>query len=148
VTTICYKDNEIAFDSRCTAGDRIVDNNYNKKRSIEGYHFFCAGSTLDIEKLIAAVFDQEFDLHPKREGNLQAVAFLVSPDSQDYKCGYVDDELILMPLDGRSCDAIGSGEEYAIGAMDAGLSAKDAVKIACNRDIYSGGRIRTFRIQE
>jgi ATP-dependent protease HslVU (ClpYQ) peptidase subunit len=51
-----------------------------------------------------------------------------------------------MPLDGRSCDAIGSGEEYAIGAMDAGLSAKDAVKIACNRDIYSGGRIRTFKI--
>lgn len=146
MTTICYKDGTISYDSQATAGDRIVDSNINKKRTVEGYHFFCAGSIIDIDKLIAAVFDQEFDLHPKREGCLQAIAFLVTPDRQVYKCAYQDDELILIPIDSDKCDAIGSGEEYAIGAMDFGASAKDAVKVAMNRDIYTGGRIRTFVI--
>ena len=146
MTTIAYKDKQIAFDSQCTAGDRIVDINVNKKRSVDGYHFFCAGSVIDIDKLIGAVFNQEFDLHPKREGCLNAVAFLVSPDNLLYKCGYSDDELFLVPMDFKQCDAIGSGEEYAIGAMDAGCSAKEAVKISIGRDIYSGGRIRTFNI--
>lgn len=36
--------------------------------------------------------------------------------------------------------AIGSGWKFAIGAMDAGASAKKAVDIAKKRDIYSGGR--------
>lgn len=35
--------------------------------------------------------------------------------------------------------AIGSGSSVAIGAMDAGKSAKEAVLIACKRDIHSGG---------
>jgi ATP-dependent protease HslVU (ClpYQ) peptidase subunit len=37
--------------------------------------------------------------------------------------------------------ATGSGEEIAIGAMDAGASPEEAVAIACKRDIYSGGTI-------
>lgn len=38
--------------------------------------------------------------------------------------------------------AIGSGQEIAIGAMDAGATPDQAVAIACKRDIYSGGTIR------
>jgi ATP-dependent protease HslVU (ClpYQ) peptidase subunit len=41
--------------------------------------------------------------------------------------------------------AIGSGATLAIGAMDAGKSAADAVKIACARDIYSGGSITVLK---
>lgn len=35
--------------------------------------------------------------------------------------------------------AIGSGQDYALGAMEAGKSALDAVVIACKRDPYSSG---------
>lgn len=146
MTTICYRDNEIAYDSQVTAGERIVDSQYDKRKNVEGYNFFCAGSVIDIDKLIAAVFDEDFEIHPKKEGCLEAVGFIVTPERVVYKCGYQDDELILIPAVSGRHDAIGSGEEYAIGAMDAGCSAREAVKIAAGRDIYTGGRIRVFKI--
>ena len=49
---------------------------------------------------------------------------------------YVD-SLRPIPL-GQIKWAIGSGGEYAFGAMDAGASAKRAVEIACDRDTNSG----------
>ena len=48
----------------------------------------------------------------------------------------------------RGICAIGSGGCYALAAMDAGATAKESVKIAIGRDIYSGGRIRTFKVSE
>lgn len=39
--------------------------------------------------------------------------------------------------------AIGSGQDYALGAMEAGASPAEAVEIACRRDVYSGGEIIT-----
>ena len=37
--------------------------------------------------------------------------------------------------------AIGSGANFALGAMDAGAEVKEAIQIACQRDLYSGGEI-------
>lgn len=37
--------------------------------------------------------------------------------------------------------ATGSGQDFAIGAMDAGMSPVVAVTIACKRDVYSGGAV-------
>lgn len=146
MTTIAVKDNIIAFDSRSTAGDRIISNNMSKRRSHYGYNFFFAGSLIDIDKLIQLFFDEEAPVKKRKNGYLEATAYIVGPDRELYICGYEDDELIVFPIGDRSCDAIGSGAMYAIGAMDAGASAKEAVKIAAGRDIYTGGRIRTFEI--
>lgn len=44
-------------------------------------------------------------------------------------------------------DAWGSGAEYAIGAMDAGLCARDAVIIAAGRDKNSGNGVLTFDLR-
>lgn len=41
--------------------------------------------------------------------------------------------------------AIGSGAPYAMGAMDHGAKAAEAVRIAIKRDINSGGTIKTIR---
>ncbi len=43
--------------------------------------------------------------------------------------------------------AIGSGGEYALVAMDAGLSPKEAVKAAAKRDTGTGGKIRTMTVK-
>ena len=42
--------------------------------------------------------------------------------------------------------AIGSGTKLALGAMDAGRSAKRAVEIACGRDPYTAGPVVTMRL--
>lgn len=42
--------------------------------------------------------------------------------------------------------AIGSGWVIALSAMDAGATAREAIEIACRRDIYTSGRIQTLRV--
>jgi len=43
---------------------------------------------------------------------------------------------------------MGTGNEYAMGAMKAGASAEEAVRIACEIDIHSGGEIQVVNIKE
>lgn len=44
--------------------------------------------------------------------------------------------------------AVGSGQDYALGALHAGLSAKDAVEIAAKIDTNTGGEIIVLDIHE
>jgi ATP-dependent protease HslVU (ClpYQ) peptidase subunit len=44
--------------------------------------------------------------------------------------------------------AVGSGADYALSAMDAGASARDAVAIACRRDIHSRPPLHVIRLQK
>lgn len=44
--------------------------------------------------------------------------------------------------------AVGSGREIAIGAMDAGVSAKRAVEIACRRDPNSRGPVHVVTLKQ
>jgi len=44
--------------------------------------------------------------------------------------------------------AVGSGSDLAIGAMDAGVSPEEAVRIACWRDTHTGGEIQVVNIAE
>jgi len=41
----------------------------------------------------------------------------------------------------------GSGEFWAMAAMDFGCSAKEAVKYAMTRDMYTGGKIRVIKVK-
>jgi 20S proteasome alpha/beta subunit len=44
--------------------------------------------------------------------------------------------------------ATGSGSPYAFAAMDAGASAKEAVRIAIKRDANSGGRVQSLKLKD
>jgi ATP-dependent protease HslVU (ClpYQ) peptidase subunit len=44
------------------------------------------------------------------------------------------------------CAATGSGMEYALGAMLAGKSPKEAVKIAMKHDAYTGMGVKGYRV--
>jgi ATP-dependent protease HslVU (ClpYQ) peptidase subunit len=61
----------------------------------------------------------------------------------------VDGSVLWVDHKGREQDtptpcAVGTGQDYAYGAMEAGASALEAVEIACRRDLYSGGSITVF----
>jgi len=43
-------------------------------------------------------------------------------------------------------DAMGSGEEFALAALDHGKTAEDAVAYAATRDSGTGGKIRVFDV--
>lgn len=52
----------------------------------------------------------------------------------------------LVPVEEVPFVATGSGRELALGAMAAGASAEEAVRIAAQFDVYTGGRITTLSL--
>lgn len=58
-----------------------------------------------------------------------------------------DWNFIPVPLEDEFC-AIGSGAAFAIGAMEAGASAIEAVEIAIRRDTGSGGKIVSYAVAD
>ena len=144
MTTIAYKDGVIAYDSLETQGSHICDKDCNKHTVEQGIHFFMSGAACDEHALIDC-FVNGRDGEGK-ELNCSAVAY----DGEDiWECGFSsDDGFWKVRRKPELKLSIGSGSDYAFGAMDAGLSAKEAVKIAAGRDTGTGGRIRTFKIRK
>lgn len=139
MTTIAYKDGIVAFDSYVTTGDMVVDFNCNKSQKHKGVMFVFAGDTRHETNLIEAWFDNSNQL----DSNAQA---FVIEKGRVYHIGFDSECSLLIEEITEPCFAIGSGQRFALGAMDAGCNAVEAVKIACNRDIYSGGRVRKVKV--
>jgi hypothetical protein len=93
-----------------------------------------------IEWLLAGMPD---DAKPEMPEGPDSFTVLVATEVGLYE--YVD-SLRPIPL-GQIKWAIGSGAEFAFGAMDAGASAKRALEIACTRDVNSGLGIDVFTLK-
>jgi len=140
MTTIAYKDGIIAYDSRQTRDNRIVTDNANKCRVVNGVSFFLSGVVSDEKFLIDAYFGTPSPV------SLECSGYVVDAGKM-MRIGYDDDTGIWkQDLDPSNPDAIGSGTSYAIAAMDMGASAEDAVRAAMKRDIFTGGLVRTITI--
>ena len=138
MTTIAYnhKDKEIAYDSRVTKGRFIATDNQNKRISSKGVDFFLSGDNNCILQVV--------DNWPEINDGIDC-------------CGFVVVEGVVKWLssggnwsgldDCEYSEAAGSGEDYAITAMDLGCSAKDAVKMAAKRDCGTGGKINVFKVK-
>lgn len=140
MTTIAYKDGEIAYDSQVTRGDIITDDAYDKCMELKGVKFFCSGTVADHHRLIDAYFGA------KPEGNIDAVALVLNNGTLSLVA--VDDAtgIWVSPVAQERPYAIGSGTAFAFAAMDMGATAKQAVEVAARRDVYTGGTIRTLII--
>jgi ATP-dependent protease HslVU (ClpYQ) peptidase subunit len=139
MTTLAYRDGELATDSRVTAGDMIVSDRRRKVHRLrDGSVVAWSGSVQQAELLLQAMrkkgmkhpkLDEISALHLKTDGTLweyEGEAWV----KQDP--GYY---------------ATGSGSPYAFAAMDAGASAKDAVRIAIKRDANSGGKVQSLKLR-
>lgn len=138
MTTIAYRDGILAADGRTTYGDTIFSDQSRKiHRLSDGALFALCGDVAYVQPMLDALEDDEAEL-PQGEG---FTAVIVEKDGKvrlyEGKGGYI-------ALD-ASYYAFGSGEEYAIGAMDMGASAEEAVRVACGRDLGSGGDIQIER---
>lgn len=140
MTTIAFRDGIVAYDSRCCSGGKVYSDTFNKHRRRGRVHFFFTGMTGDIEALM--------DLYMGEKAKpVSACSALVWDGRTGVLCS--------IGWDGRyftneeSLDeycAFGTGEDHALTAMDCGLSAADAVRMAAKRDTGTGGRIRTYKI--
>ena len=141
MTTIVYHlaDNELAADSRCTAGTLIVDDKVNKFAKCNGYTFVCCWTVSDIGELISA-----YPYGFTEPVNLNAQAFVVD-DGEVFLVSVQDGEYSRTKM--TSNFAIGSGGDFALANMDHGGSARTAIMYAKTRDCATGGRIRIVKVK-
>jgi len=136
MTTIAYDGRYIAVDSRVSSNGHVASNDIDKFYENDDWVLFWSGAIHQKDLYINLFIAKgEFDYEQK--------VWLTAYEKKTkfvYHV-YVEDKKFLMDKL-EWADAQGSGSCYAIGAMDAGKSAVDAVKIAMNRDCATGGKIK------
>lgn len=141
MTTIAYRDGIISTDGRVTAGGEIVASDRVKKIARDGVSYYSSGDDNSIQALINCL-----SLGCDSDAQIEANALMVD-GGRVYICGTEHDgKVFRCEIKHGEFRAIGSGREYAMGAMAAGCSAKEAVKVAATLDIYTGGKIRTHKV--
>lgn len=139
MTTIIIHEDFIAADSQVSRGGVIDSNKFNKLVRLQDGILGCSGSVHDMRIL------QSF-LKGHRENfpdELGCEGLFLPDKGQPFMISVSNGTLISEGV--KQPYSIGSGSFYAIAAARAGASAKEAVKIACGIDVYSGGPIRVMK---
>jgi ATP-dependent protease HslVU (ClpYQ) peptidase subunit len=140
MTTVAYDGYTLAGDSLATYGDTKLDIPipkvqvlYNNKWKAMAW----CGQMSQAEKV------KEWIIHSGQEKpETEGCRFMLI--DQDNKPWLMDQHLIPVPL--PIPFALGNGENFAIGAMAAGKSAKEAIEIASKYDAFTGGEIFEVKI--
>lgn len=139
----------IATDGRSMAGDGlsimdgtiVATNSVKVEKLTDGSLFGACGSAADALHLVEFLNGGCIGDWPHRTDNFGAI--VVRPDGSVFTCSENDGLIkVCAPI------AMGSGADYAVGAMDAGASPAEAVSIAIGRDPRSGGSISVVTIDE
>jgi ATP-dependent HslUV protease subunit HslV len=129
MTTVAYRDGWMVADSQLTSGNTMKHRVAKIERLPDGRLVGLAGdwpSALRALAWIRAGGDPESTPDDLDD----ATCLMVASESG---VALYDSDLTAMPLLDAFA-AIGSGAEYAVGAMEAGATAEEAVLIACRRD--------------
>lgn len=143
MTTVVYdhKRKQVAVDSRITRGDIICTDEGVKYLHDDGGIWFFCGKTCDQQMLV-----DYFNGKPDKDKLIpESYAFYLKPNEGVYLRTVNEDAVIQeSPLD--FSDAIGSGERWALAALDHGKTAQEAVEYAMTRDPFTGGKVLVFEV--
>lgn len=141
MTTIVYdhENKEIAVDSRCCTGEgKILSDTIEKFITIEGVTFFYTASGDDGVELAKLISGEDCESEA-----LKATVMFIKGGAA-YMGTYsncIIDTWIL-----EYSDAIGSGADFALAALDFGKNANDAIEYAKTRDNFTGGEVKVFQV--
>jgi ATP-dependent protease HslVU (ClpYQ) peptidase subunit len=130
----------MACDGMITDGDTICVTNCRKIRRLsDGRIVGFAGNAYNYKPFADWLEGGEGD-PPKVEEGLACLVLAPDGGVTSY-----DEHGRSFPENGKW--AIGSGQHFAIAAMDLGKSAEEAVAYAMTRDVYSGGEITVLTLE-
>jgi len=147
MTTIVYdhKNKLIALDSRYTQ-DGLISTDIGVKwlKSDDGAYWFFAGQPCMYKRLME-IFAESDCVYDVKEN-----PFIAAIHAKD---GVVTvksvDSSGLAYTEPQQCNvAIGSGDKFALAALDFNCDAEEAVKYAMTKDCYSGGIVRVFDVEK
>lgn len=141
MTTLVYdhERKQIAIDSRVSSNGTVRTDKYNKVRVNDLGTWFFTGKCCDEESLSNLSHDDKVEIAPDATALLihNSEVHLVLVNEEGY-CEWFKTE--------HSC-AYGSGQDFAISAIDFGKTAKEAVEYAMTRDIYTGGEVQVVDVK-
>lgn len=144
MTTIAYRDGVIAYDSLETKGDYICNPNKDKHHVRDGVHFFLSGPSCDQEEFMVSFLERKIG----ENENLTTAGYIWDGEELWEGAFCSEDGFWLGKVDMKVYGAKGGGYPFAMGAMDMGATALEAVKIAAKRHTATGGRVRTFNLRK
>lgn len=138
MTTIAWDGKRLAADSQITTSSGVRDG-YRTKILRRGAVIAGAAGPVGSIKAFTdwvqgGLVGDIPAMHPDTEALLIAPGHVLS----------LEDGGRLVPMN-VNVTAIGSGAKMAIGAMEAGASARKAIEIAARRDVWTGGAITVLR---
>lgn len=140
MTTIAYRDGVLAADTQICAGNGRVGYAV-KVRSLGPLLYGSSGSCGLGDAWEAWLRAGAKGAHPKmKDGESKAQGYLFMPD--DTVVWFHEDGVTAMRA---PYFAIGSGSDYALGAMALGHTAEEAVKAAMAHDTGTGGDVVSVR---
>ena len=135
MTTIVYDHSrgQIAIDSRLTLNGTILSDSTDKTIRLQDSYYFFTGDLADYEQLSTLEHNQEVKAIPSCSALLMRgkKVYSVTVNNDGY-CSFCELKFNY---------AMGSGENFALAALDYGATAKEAIEYAMTKDIYTGGDV-------
>lgn len=143
MTTIAYRKGVMAADSQASWDSGIKTCTMKKLSRLRGHLIGIAGAVHT-----AGIFLRWFENGATGDLDLKGldaeedfIAMVVTPAQEIYTMT----RLLTPVLEQAEFFAIGSGAAPAMAAMKMGGSAKRAVEVACEIDLFTGGPVKTIR---
>lgn len=157
MTTIAYKNGVMVSDGRMSLGDMIIKDDTQKVFWVNNHLVGVCGRARAINTFVTwlqkmtdyHIVNQEVGelvdlVPPALEDDEGYSALVVTPSRQVLM--YEGNTPIDMGLDVPM--SVGSGSCFALASMKTGASAEEAVKVACELDVYSGGEITIVQLED
>ncbi len=142
MTVIAYRDGVLAADTAGWCGQIMISTAEQKLfRTPSGTLFACAGLVPDRERFAAWAFGG-FDLSARPRQTRDFGAITITSDGRIIK---YDAKFEPYPWVGTYA-VEGCEEQFMLGAMAAGASAEEAVRLAIEQTAYAGGSVSTLRL--
>jgi hypothetical protein len=141
MTTIAFDGKQLVVDSMSSA-DHLRISRTCQKMWLSVGTFRCVAMAGQVSHYAPIIKWLEDGAIPEAWGDWDAVAWAITADKQvlRYTGGYP--EIV------NKKDADGSGAEIAMGAMGAGATAVQALAIAIEFDLFTGGELSVFDIKK
>ena len=144
MTTIAWDGKTLAVDSMVTSGGIVTSIDQKKLFTDVGQYKAVAisGSIVCMNALIEWIKNGEEGDPPKME------------EYDSIMCVDKDGRMLTFwhhssrePQNNSGITSGGNGWEIALGAMEAGANAVEAVEIACKLNIYTGGKVQSYTFE-
>lgn len=157
MTTIAYRDGIMAAEGKMTLGDMVIKLDTEKVFWVNNHLVGVCGRARAINTFVSWLQKQtDYHIVNSEVGDLVDLIPPVLEDDEGYTSLVVTPSRQVLMYEGNTpidmgVDvpmSVGSGSCFALAAMKAGNSAEEAVKVACELDVYSGGEITVVQLEE